>query len=126
MILLLDTHALLWWAIDSPRLGQQARAMIASASAAHYSIASPWELAIKVSVGKLGFDVERGMQAFAEAGFGLVSIKPAHLAAVARLPLLHRDPFDRLIVAQALVEGMTIMTADPQLSRYKVDCIGCD
>lgn len=124
MNLLLDTHALLWMAEGSPELSAQAGAQIASpANTKHVSVASFWEIAIKVSIGKLTLRRPlREMFATLRAT-GLVGILPiadAHAVKVSTLPLHHRDPFDRLLVAQALVDGLTVIGNDAAFDDYGV------
>lgn len=126
MRLLLDTHALLWWLGDMPGLGPNARALIEDpGNELLFSPASPWEIAIKVGIGKLRVDVAQAMAAFAAAGFIQLDLAPAHLVALTRLERLHGDPFDRMIIAQALVEGIPIMTGDAMIARYPAATISC-
>lgn len=121
---LLDTHIWLWMLHDSSRLGPAAGAAVKDAqSTLHLSAASVWEIAIKVGRGRLAlpdpiadFIPDRLRQTSTLA----LSISPDHAAHVARLPDHHRDPFDRLLVAQAQLEGLTLITADPALSAYDV------
>ena len=118
MRLLLDSHILIWLMEEDARLTAQARAMIDGATAVFASTASIWELAIKVSLGKLHLDIERLAGLLDAAGIRELQINRQHVIAVARLPLLHRDPFDRLLVAQAICEPIRLLTADPQLAAY--------
>lgn len=117
--LLLDTHVWLWWQLDHPRLGPAAREAIAAASEVRLSVASVWEMSIKSTLGKLslpkGADIMRELEL---DGFVPLSIELEHAVRVAALPALHRDPFDRMLVAQAMLEGLTLVTADPHLARY--------
>lgn len=119
MRLLLDTHVLLWWSEANRRLGGPAREAIAGADAVFVSVASAWEAAIKESLGKLSIEVP-----FDEAveinGFDRVIISFAHAGAVADLPLHHRDPFDRMLIAQARSEGLTLVTHDRHFEPYDV------
>jgi PIN domain nuclease of toxin-antitoxin system len=124
---LLDTHAFLWFLYDDPRLSAIAGAAIADpGSTPLLSLVSLWEIVIKTQLGKLqlGMPVERF---FAEHVHGrqvdLVGVDPFHLLAYANLPLLHRDPFDRLLVAQAMTLGVPVVTADPHFAPYGVDVI---
>ena len=126
MRLLLDTHVLLWWLGDQERLSERAAKAIAEGrSDVIVSAATLWELSIKQSTGKLFIQGELRehlrMQAFVE-----LSIHSNHAYAVRDLPLHHRDPFDRLLVAQALCEGLTLVTADRQLSAYGLDILPAD
>ncbi len=127
MKVLLDTHVLLWWLHDASRLRQATRELFADPrNALLWSAASTWELAIKLQVGKLRLD--QPVHAFvasvmAEQGLTALPVHHAHAAAVAELPLHHRDPFDRLLVAQAAVEGVPFVTADTQLAGYGIECL---
>jgi PIN domain nuclease of toxin-antitoxin system len=117
--LLLDTHVLLWWSTDSPRLQESARDAIRSAGRVVVSAASAWEAAIKAGSGKLTLNVP--FEAVAEVnGFEKLPITFAHAAAVATLPEHHRDPFDRMLVAQAQAEGLTLVTHDRALDPYGI------
>lgn len=118
MRVLLDTQVLLWAVLDSPRLGDRARQVISGADQVLVSAASVWEVAIKSSVGKLDLDPQQLLAAIAETGFTELPITAGHAARTATLPWHHRDPFDRLLVAQALTEPLHLMTADRQLVRY--------
>jgi PIN domain nuclease of toxin-antitoxin system len=117
--LLLDTHAFLWWQEDSKKLGADARRAIERAEVVFISAASAWEVAIKVGLGKL-----RIPGPFAEAveasQFSALPIAFEHAALIARLPRHHSDPFDRTLIAQAIVEGATVVTHDAQFEAYAV------
>jgi PIN domain nuclease of toxin-antitoxin system len=124
MRLLLDTHAFLWATENSPRLSEKARAAIADGGNEKLvSIASLWEIAIKVSIGKLAlaapFD-EMVDQLVAEGLVTLLPITPAHLKIVAMLPHHHGDPFDRIIIARATEAKMTVVGSDPAFDEYGV------
>jgi len=122
MTLLLDTQAFLWWVTDDRRLSKRARTAVA-ATPCVVSIASCWEMAIKASIGKLTvpLPVSRFMQEQLEInGFSLLPIALEAAAAVADLPFHHRDPFDRLLVAQAQQHGVAIVSADPVFTKYRV------
>lgn len=127
MRLLLDTHTFLWWLADDPALSEPARSAIAnSRNECFLSMASCWELAMKCSLGKLRLSqpVERFIpDQLSENGFQLLPIEFRHVAKVETLPFHHRDPFDRLLVGQALVEKMTIVSVDAVLAEYGVRCI---
>jgi PIN domain nuclease of toxin-antitoxin system len=127
MRLLLDSHAFLWWVTDDPGLSRRARAAIADpGNECFLSHASVWEMAIKASLRKLTLPstVERFVVEHCEANsFQLLSITLAHLALIEGLPFHHRDPFDRLLVAQARHEGMAIVSRDPSLKVYGVSVI---
>jgi PIN domain nuclease of toxin-antitoxin system len=122
--LLLDTHAFLWWVEDSPRLGKKARAAIARPDRACFlSLASCWEMAIKISLGRLQLSqrLDRFVaEQMARNGVTPLSVQLPHAARAAELPFHHRDPFDRLLAAQALVEELSIVSADPVFARYGV------
>lgn len=122
--LLLDTHAFLWWVDDAPQLSRRARTAIANAQNDCYvSLASCWEMAIKVSLGKLTLPnaIERFIpEQLAANRFRLLEIDFRHVALVSSLPLHRRDPFDRLLAAQALEEDLTIVSNDPAFRSYMV------
>lgn len=124
MRLLLDTHAFLWWVDDAPQLSRRARTAIATAgNECLVSLASCWEMAIKASLGKL--DLPAPMDRFipeqlAANRFQQLAIDFRHVARVAGMPFHHRDPFDRLLAAQALEEDLTLVSNDPVFRRYKV------
>jgi PIN domain nuclease of toxin-antitoxin system len=121
MNLLLDTHVALWAITDSPRLPPPVRERIANpANTVWVSVASLWEITIKHSLGRGDMPVT-GAQAkvyFEQSGYRLLNIEAAHVLAVADLPALHADPFDRLLVAQALAEPLRLITHDAQVARY--------
>jgi len=118
MRLLLDTHSLIWWNEDSPRLPAPFRKAIqARGNDVFVSSASVWEIALKRRTGRLAFR-GRMVEAIARLGFEHLSITAAHAEAVEELPLLHRDPFDRLLVAQAQSEGMILLTVDQKMLQY--------
>ena len=119
MRILLDTHVLVWWARDDPRLGGDARDAIRTATHAGVSIVTAWEIAIKRSLGKLEAPADL-VDVLLGAGAAPAPITLAHAATVERLPHHHRDPFDRLLVAQAIVEQAAIVTADPELRAYDI------
>jgi PIN domain nuclease of toxin-antitoxin system len=127
MRLLLDSHTFLWWVKDDPALSRRARAAIADPdNECFLSHASVWEMAIKASLGKLRLPstVERFVVEQAAANsFQLLSITLAHIASVEGLPFHHRDPFDRLLVAQALHEDMALVSRDSSLKAYGVSVI---
>jgi PIN domain nuclease of toxin-antitoxin system len=120
--LLLDTHAFIWWRSGNPALGIGARAAIAAAERVAVSAASAWEAAIKISQGKLKLP-ERFADGVARSGFVPMPVAFVHAEQVALLPWHHRDPFDRMLVAQAKVEGLTIVTADRIFSAYGIPVV---
>ena len=120
-MLLADTHLLLWAAFSPERLSAKATKTLQSRDVPlAFSLASLWEVSIKTSLGRPDFVVDPGLlhRALLAEGFVELPITAAHLAQVATLPWLHRDPFDRLLVAQAMVEGLTLLTVDAALRRY--------
>ena len=126
MDILLDTHAVLWFLKGDEKMPKATRGMVNDPVNKKYvSIASIWEVAIKTSSGKLS--VSGGMDGFVEAiednGFLLLEVDPYHVKAVAELPFIHRDPFDRMLVAQAIEEGMCIMTVDSNIKQYGVTSV---
>src|SRR5215210_9090278 len=124
MTLLLDTHPLLWFALNDPRLSRTAMAlMIDPTNVKLVSPASYWEIAIKISVKKyaLAQPYEDFMRdAIDRNGFHYLHIEPRHTVALVSLPYHHRDPFDRLLVAQAMVEAIPVVSGDAALDRYAI------
>jgi PIN domain nuclease of toxin-antitoxin system len=116
---LLDTHVFLWWRLDSRRLKRPARETIATADIVWVSAASAWEMAIKRGLGRLTFDEPFGAMA-ADSDFSAMDVTFAHAERIGTLPPHHADPFDRMLVAQALVSGATLITHDRQLAPYDV------
>ncbi len=126
MNILADTHVFLWFILDSPHLSSKARsALVSPENTRSVSIASVWEVSIKHSLGKLqlldgleGFirDIER-------ANFDLLGIAPEHIQMSGTLPHHHRDPFDRMLIAQAKHEGMHLLSVDPNFKRYDVPLV---
>ncbi len=119
MRLLLDTHVFIWWRENNPQLKEEARGAIAEADLVLVSAASAWEITTKVALGKLQVPspVE---QAVEDSGFGKLLVDFSHAAAVAALPHHHADPFDRMLIAQAQVEGLTLVTHDRRFEPYRV------
>jgi len=123
MRLLLDTNILLWLGADSPRLAEPARALITHPeTAALFSVVSLWEIGIKMQLGRADFaaDPHRLRQGLLDAGYLELDLTGRHALAVGDLPPLHRDPFDRIMLAQARHEGAILMTSDRMLARYPV------
>jgi PIN domain nuclease of toxin-antitoxin system len=119
--LLLDTHVLLWAAADSARLSAAARALILrEENEKIYSAASLWEIAIKSSQGREDFvvDADALRTGLLANGYRELPILGAHVLFTSRLPAIHKDPLDRLLVAQSLVEGLTLMTSDAVVAGY--------
>ena len=121
MNLLLDTHVLIWWD-EGRRLSGAARRAIEAADSVYVSAASAWEVAIKIGLGRLR-PARTVEEAADESGFLELPITFHHSQRVSGLPAHHRDPFDRLLVAQAEVEGLTLVTRDPVFERYAVERI---
>lgn len=124
MRMLLDTHALLWFYLGGPQLSGTARSLIEDP--AHTKLISPasyWELAIKISLGKYilteSYD-EFIQHAIVDNGFGILAVEPRHTARLISLPHHHKDPFDRLLVAQALVETLALVSSDVMLDQYPI------
>jgi PIN domain nuclease of toxin-antitoxin system len=118
MRLLLDTHIFLWAIAGSTQLKPHARRVIASAEQVFVSSASIWEIAIKVRLGKVSADPDEVVLAIEASGFHELPVRATHAAAVSRLELRHSDPFDRLLVAQAMTEPLRLLTADAALAPY--------
>lgn len=121
MNLLLDTHVALWAIADSPKLPKGARDMIESPkSTVWISAATIWEIAIKYSLGRGDMPVssQEALRYFRDSGYRFLSVEPEHAAAVEDLAAHHADPFDRILVAQALVEPMRLMTHDQMVALY--------
>jgi len=119
--LLLDTHLLLWAAGPSPRLSSQARSLIEDPdNELLTSVASLWEIAIKSALKRPGFAVDASLlrRNLLNNGYEELPVTGEHAVAVAALPPIHRDPFDRMLVAQSIIEGIILLTADPTVARY--------
>lgn len=118
---LLDTHLLLWAAAEPKRLSKVARALLEDAgNTLLFSAASVWEVAIKAGLGRPDFTAEPAVlrRGLLDNGYLELPVASEHAVATGTLPPLHRDPFDRLLVAQAQVEGITLLTADPVVAQY--------
>lgn len=120
MRILLDTHIALWAVIGSKRLAPRARELILAADDVFVSAASLWEIAIKHGLGRGDMPISsaQALQAFIDAAYELLDIRPEHALAVERLAPIHSDPFDRMLVAQALVEPLTLITRDTLVASY--------
>ncbi len=121
MNLLLDTQIALWAITDSPKLGDKARALLLLPSAVIWiSTASIWEMAIKHSLGRgdMPVSAEDAIRYFRESGYRFLPVEAEHVATVESLPPHHQDPFDRMLVAQAMTEPMRLLTRDAQLPAY--------
>ena len=118
MRLLLDTQIFLWYLADSSRLSRKARTDIARADEVFISAASIWEAAIKTGIGKLRVSLDQLVAGIGASGFAELPVSASHASRVAALPPHHRDPFDRLLVAQAILEPLHLMTADAAMKPY--------
>ena len=121
MKLLLDTHLLLWAAGDPSRLSVVARALIeAPDNELFFSAASLWEIAIKRGLGRSDFQVDPRVlrRGLLDNGYSELPVSSEHAVTVESLPLIHKDPFDRILVAQATVEGITLLTSDSLVAQY--------
>ncbi len=127
MSLLLDTHVWLWWtAGDTERIPREVRRRILAVAdeRVFVSVASLWEITIKSALGKLTFPnspASYAVRQMKRQRFHLLSIRPAHIDWLAEMPLHHRDPFDRMLIAQASAESLTVISADAALQPYSVD-----
>ncbi len=122
MRVLVDTQALLWWLTDADQLGPKARRLFQSEE----PVISPvllWEIAIKVRLGKLEANVEEIVQAISSAGFSRIGFLDSHMIALAKLELHHRDPFDRMLIVQAMSENIPLLSSDGKILAYEVDQI---
>jgi PIN domain nuclease of toxin-antitoxin system len=117
--LLLDTQIMLWWLLGDSRLRQETRDLMGT-SACVVSVASIWEVAIKHRLGKLAVDPASFRDESLAAGATLLAINDAHVIETARLPGIHSDPFDRLIIAQARIEGLVAVSSDGRWSEYGI------
>lgn len=124
MQVLLDTHVFLWWIDNNPQLSAHARTIISDSSNQLFvSTVSSWEIAIKSQTGKLGLptNLEQFItDQIQRNGMSVMPIQLAHTLAIYRLPLIHRDPFDRMLVAQSQSEDVPILTVDPLITQYAV------
>ena len=120
MRILLDTHIALWAVTGHASLSKQARETILDADEVFVSVASTWEIAIKHALGKgdMPVSAEQALRAFRDAGYVMLDIKPEHTLRVEKLPPIHKDPFDRMLVAQALCEPLILVTCDPLVAQY--------
>ena len=120
---LLDTHVILWWLYDDPKLPRRHRQII-SEPENHIivSVASLWEIEIKRGVGKLVVD-SGYIEAIKSDGIGFLGVSPGHVVGLRALSLYHNDPFDRMIIAQALSERMVLLTVDKMVKKYDVEII---
>ncbi|EJJ26247.1 type II toxin-antitoxin system VapC family toxin [Rhizobium sp. CF142] len=126
MRLLLDTHALLWWLNDDEKLGSHARRLICDAeNDVLVSAVSLWEITVKLRIGKLDADIDEILAILPDQGFDRLDITDAHLIALGALPLHHRDPFDHLLMAQAVAEGAYFVSQDQNVALYGIPFVTC-
>jgi PIN domain nuclease of toxin-antitoxin system len=127
MRVLLDTHAFLWWLTEPERLSDRSRDVIGDESTAvHVSAVTAYELAYKAERGRLSLPERPGAYVtsrLASNGFDALGLTVLHALRAAELPAIHRDPFDRMLIAQAQSEGIALVTADPAITRYDVETI---
>lgn len=116
--LLLDTQVFIWAVMDSPKLSRKARDTMLEARQIYVSAVSIWEIAIKARLGKIAADPQAMVRAISDSGFIELAISAQHALGVEHLAMHHNDPFDRLLVAQAIAEPVRILTSDPQLEKY--------
>jgi len=122
--LLLDTHVFLWWIGEPARLSDEAGAAIAdSGTLVHVSAASAWEISIKRALGRIDLRDEEFSYGMRESGFAELVVTAEHGLAAGALPVHHRDPFDRMLVAQAMAEGMRLVTHDRAIAPYDVETL---
>lgn len=124
---ILDTHTFLWWVLDTPRLSADARSILQDgANELLFSAASAYELTMKAESGRLTLPEPADSYVpnrLRENAFSPLAIELAHALRAGALPAIHRDPFDRMLVAQAQIEGLPILTADPAIGRYDVETV---
>ena len=123
----IDTHTFIWWVTDAPQLSETAKASIANPdNKLFFSLAGAWEIIIKVGTGKLSIPEEPDIylnSRITDNRFEVLQIELPHVLQVAKLPDLHRDPFDRIIIAQSQITGMPILTIDRLIVQYDVEVI---
>ena len=118
---LLDTHTFIWWLNDSKKLSQRARRIISDSNNRIFvSHATQWEIAIKVAIDRLTFPVEKLESEVENNGFELLAIDTRQIMHTVTLPMHHRDPFDRLLIAQAQTESLTLLSRDEMFASYEV------
>lgn len=122
MRLLLDTHVALWWLLDDPALPEDLADVLDHEPDIYLSVATIWEVAIKQAAGKLDGPTDLP-ELLRDSGFVLLAVEATHAIAAGRLPLIHRDPFDRLLVAQARSEELRLVTRDPWCHKYDVQIL---
>jgi PIN domain nuclease of toxin-antitoxin system len=122
---LLDTHVFVWAVAEPSRLEPRIReAIVAPQNQILVSAVTPWEIAIKQGLDRIKFPLDRFDATIEAMGCGILPILPSHAVAVARLPRHHNDPFDRMLISQALLEGLTLVTRDRAIMQYEVPVFG--
>ena len=118
MQILLDTHLFIWWLKDDRQLSKQARTVITNADIVYVSSISLWEAAIKIQLGKLDANIHELIEAIESEGFVELPLQAKQIGILPELPMIHRDPFDRMLVAQAISEPLRLLTSDEILKGY--------
>lgn len=119
MKILLDTHILLWWLDNNPKLSDEATLLISNSDNDIYvSYVSLWEIQIKIGIGKLQADLKMILEQLPKNNFQELGSHSSHILALSKLPLHHKDPFDRMLIAQAIQQNLTLMTHDKTVSDY--------
>lgn len=119
MKLLLDTHIVIWWLTDDPTLSAEIKDWLDYDPDVYLSAATVWEVAIKQAIGKLKEPADLP-ERIRDSGFRELPVRADHAIEAGRLPLIHRDPFDRILVAQARCENLTLVSRDPEVQKYQV------
>ncbi|MEQ4302650.1 type II toxin-antitoxin system VapC family toxin [Plantactinospora sp. B6F1] len=122
MNLLLDTHVVIWWLTDDPTLADHLKARLDHEPDVYVSAATVWEVAVKQSIGQLKEPADLA-ERIRGSGFRELPITSDHAMAAGRLPPIHRDPFDRILVAQARCEQLALVTRDPEIRKYEVQIL---
>lgn len=122
MSLLLDTHVVIWWLADDPTLSDELKERLDHEPDVYVSAASVWEAAIKASIGKLKEPADLP-ERIRDSGFRELPVSSDHAIVAGRLPPIHRDPFDRILVAQARCENLTLVSRDPEVRKYDVSVL---
>jgi len=122
---LLDTHTILWYLKGDKNLSKKVQKIIDSESICYYSIISFWEIAIKQSLGKLQLEMSLGfLENYCnKIGFKKIDLKINHIEQIELLPFIHKDPFDRILISQAITENLTILSKDENFEKYPVSVI---
>lgn len=118
MQILLDTHIFIWWLKDDSQLSKQARSLIMNADNVYISSVSIWEAAIKIQLGKLDANITELVDSIVNEGFIELPLQAKQVAILAKLPNIHRDPFDRMLIAQSISEPLRLLTSDDILKQY--------